>query len=306
MDMLQYGAPGSHAGDAGVALGLIDNDVQKHAVSALVNGLLGGPLGKLAAVGDAEDTLQAALPQLRQARRHASDLGAAPRTDRVPCAGPHSVPTPQVRLSGQARVQGFARSAEASFDLEAYARSLRFRLAIQARLQNGGILGRFAADLPRLSALFTGGAQSAGVAGAGQPSGNGDSEMARYLNDPNLSFEDKLFYFMLLVAQKQEKKMLDMMHKYDVAQARKKKQEKIKKSVGQAQGMIGMAGSVAGMYNPGFSIAAQQTNSLLGLLPDLAEGAQGMADDSTPDPGPGSKNKLSKEQREWSEQRWTM
>ena len=295
MDVLQFCSPGSQIADGARALGLVRDDVTKNALSAVVNGLLGGPLGTLAALGDGEDALQAAIPGLWRARQRALDLVGCPYCPVAVCASEGAVPSPQQQWRRQPCVAGYASVGHGQVDLAAYARSDDFRVALRAHLHFPTFGAAFGRDLPHLVATIEG--------GYGRASDNGSSsgDLANILRDPKLSFEDKLFYFMLAVAKNQEKKTEELMKKYDVAQAQRKKDEDLKKQVGQAQGMLGSIGSVAMAINPIFGLPLQSLNQVIGSIPEMAKTVDGVRSAVS-----GDKSGLTKEEGEWSEQRWMM
>ncbi|MBN2360622.1 MAG: hypothetical protein JXR83_14295 [Deltaproteobacteria bacterium] len=282
MDVLQFCSPGSQIADAARALGLVRDESGKNALSAIVNGLLGGPLGALAALGDGEDALQAALPRLHRLRQRADEMVAGRCGSTVPCAPGGHVPAPQERWQRRPVVAGYARCSGGQIDLAAYARSDAFRVALQARFRFPTFGSAFGRDLPRLTA-------------------GSDGELAGILSDPGLSFEDKLFHFMLEVAKNQEQKMEELMKKYDVAQAKRKQKEQLDNKVGQAQGIMGSVGGVVMGINPLFGLPIQCLTQAMGSIPDLVEAADGVKGALA-----GDSSALTKEQSEWSEQRWMM
>lgn len=295
MDALQFCSPGSQIADSARALGLVRDDVSKNALSSVVNSLLGGPLGTLAALGDGEDALQAALPGLRKTCQRARELAGGPYCPVAVCAAEGAAPSPQQQWRRRPFVAGYASVGHGQVDLAAYARSDDFRVALRAHLHWPTFGAAFGRDLPHLVAAIEAGHGRTGN------SGSSSSDLANILRDPKLSFEDKLFYFMLAVAKNQEQKTEELMKKYDVAAAQRKKDEDLKNKVGQAQNMLGSVGSVVMAINPIFGMPLQSLNQVIGSIPDMVKTVDGVRSAVS-----GDQSGLTKEQSEWSEQRWMM
>jgi hypothetical protein len=117
-----------------------------------------------------------------------------------------------------------------------------------------------------------GGAGQAGQAGgSSQAGGAGGQDTASILNNPNLSFEEKLFQFMLLFADKKQKEIEDKMKEMDAA-----------KKSGQAGGAGGAkkGGGASGAKGGGKSspigkVAGAAGGLVQGLMGGLAGGPMG-------------------------------
>lgn len=235
LDVFQAFSPGGVISDGAKALGLVKSDADKYMLSGVCNALLLGPLNP-ATLGDGEDFLKTQLPHLRQTARGFAELGARPHAPDVHTAPPHFVPSPRAHLRAGFKIDGYARAhIHGKVDLDAALRRPQFQARLSLHASAGMsaniVLGGFARSLPGLSAHYAAGASSShGAAGpraaGGKPAAEGatgdkpgvsDESIARFLKDPSLSFEDKLFLFMLAMAQRQEKKMEAMMAEYDKA-----------------------------------------------------------------------------------------
>jgi len=299
MDALQMFSLGGFAADAAKASGLVRGGVEQNAVAAIVNGLLGGPLGKLAALGDAEDALQAALPRLREI----TDRGVVSGDLRVPCAPSQHVPSPSKQYAKRLQVKGYRSSARAkasgAISFQSLSPAQRHRLLDSFRL---GIMGRFAIDLPLLGLSINGQIKTgAGRGGRVQPSASGGGATGSVFDDPSISFEDKLFLFMLMVAKNQEQKMEKLMKKYDSHRAREEKKKKNEAKVGQMQAKLNIVGSVAGSVCPVAAPIIAGLSSSLSELPEMAQKFDDLKASASGDEGT-----LSSKEQKYSEQRWML
>jgi hypothetical protein len=147
------------------------------------------------------------------------------------------------------------------------------RLLMPNVLQN--VLGNLANALGQLGGGPGGAGQAGGPGGAGQAGGSGQAggasgaggaggagDAKAILNDPSLSFEEKLFQFMLLFADKKQKEIEDKMAEMDKA-----------KQSGQAGGAGG--GKKAGAAGGGKK-AGGPMGMVSGLLGGLTNGVGGI------------------------------
>lgn len=217
MDAFQGMSFGGSVADGAKALGLVRTDADKYALSAILNAVLCGPFGAVVAAGDVEDSLQTRLPELRRTARRCRDLGVVPHQGGR-CAGAHEVERPRDAFDARVRIKGYARTPGGSgrIDIEAHLRSSELFDIVKRRHDHPGLLGPFGRDLGRI----LGGLRLQDESGAhdfrtreGQGVSNG--ELRSILDDPNLSFEDKLFFFILAIAAKQEDKIKKLMERYE-------------------------------------------------------------------------------------------
>lgn len=227
VDAFQLFSSAGAVADGAKALGLVRNDADKFALSAILNAVLCGPFGAVAAAGDAEDSLRARLPELRRTAKRCNDLGIVPhRAGHTGpagnaghrCAGSHEVERPSVRFDAHVKVKGYARTPGGSgrIDIDVHLRSGTFHDVIKRRHAHPGILGPFSRDLAKIIA----GLRRQDDSGAhdfrtADGKGVSNGELRSILDDPSLSFEDKLFLFILAVAAKQEDKITKLMERYE-------------------------------------------------------------------------------------------
>lgn len=141
MDYLQMRSLGSKVGDAAQALGLVD-EAGKNFLSAVCNMAIGSP----AAVGDIADGFRA-LSENGQAQDVASGS----------CAPAHYAPRPaEVYAKNKGKVKGYASLTVQQGDLKLTLdiKNDQLRLALQNRIAQGGIVGRFVMDMPGLQLAY--------------------------------------------------------------------------------------------------------------------------------------------------------
>ncbi|MFH1807838.1 MAG: glycine zipper domain-containing protein [Pseudomonadota bacterium] len=297
LDVFQAFSPGGRISDGAKALGLVHSDAEKYMLSGVCNALLLGPLAP-ATLADGEDFLKTQLPHLQKTSKGFEQLGARPHRPDVHAAPPHFAPSPRARMSAHFKVSGYARGqVGAKFNLEA---SLR-RPAFQARLGLYGqagvsaniVLGGFARSLPALTSYYSGGVPAKGGASKAQGPSKpeaakadaktdaktedkpqvSDSSIAKFLSDPTLSFEDKMFLFLLAMAQRQEKKMEAMMADYD--KAKNDKNSEVSKARGDRDKKAGGGEAAAGGQAAGNPLSALVGGGGSASSPKVVQGQDG-------------------------------
>ena len=303
MDAFQAVSVGGKVSDMAHALGMVESPADRALLSGVVNALTGNVV---AAAGDGEDFLQNTLHHAQFALDVSGEISINGKTV---CAESQHVESPKTKRITR-RSRGYQTAQNNPKDLDTIRNSGKFRETIATRI-DANPFGGFNIDKESMTSNIRQRTLAA-AQDVTPPSGHdapaNESDYASIFSDPSLSFEDKLFYFMALVAKNSEEKIENMMKKYDAAQKQKKDKAKFDKAVDKMTGIGTMAGTAAltalGVPPPISSMIAQMVVSQgADATKEGFTKAQESENDSKKDDDP---TKISKKQNEWSEQRWMM